>query len=49
MLEKIDFSKSKNANFKDTVKKDLYNYSCAGLRTLVLAMREVSEDEVTKY
>lgn len=45
MLEKINFEKSEIKGLKEIVSQELYNYSCEGLRTLVMAMRQVPEDE----
>ena len=49
MLDKINFQKSKIKDLQEKVKNDLYTYSCEGLRTLVLAMREVPSEEFETF
>lgn len=50
MLEKINFSKHSSGgqeadSYKQSIIDDLYRYSCEGFRTLVIAMRAVSDNE----
>ena len=49
MLDKSNFEKSGNPGLQEMVKKDIYNNTCEGLRTLVMAMREVPSDEFDTY
>ena len=41
MMDKINFDKSDVKGLKDSVWRDLNSYSCDGLRTLVMGMRQV--------
>eukprot|EP00347_Sterkiella_histriomuscorum_P003801 403362887 len=49
MLDKINFEKAKNPKLKEVVSNDLSQYSREGLRTLVMAMRQVPEKEFMTF
>ena len=49
MLDKISFEKSKIPGLKEKVTADLNSYSSEGLRTLVMAMRQVPDEEFMTY
>jgi magnesium-transporting ATPase (P-type) len=49
MLDKINFAKSNSKELQETVKQDLSLYSQEGLRTLVMGMRQVSEEEFETF
>ena len=49
MLDKINFDKTLIQDLQDKVRQDLNYYSCDGLRTLVMSMREVQEKEVKNF
>lgn len=49
MLEKINFSKSNMQDLEEAVKNDLNYYSTEGYRTLIMGMRQVSEEEFSTF
>ena len=42
MYDRIIYEKNGIDGLKEIIKKDLYNYSCEGLRTLVMTKRTVT-------
>lgn len=42
MLERINYEKNGIDGLRDLIDKDLYNYSCEGLRTLMMTKRSIS-------
>jgi magnesium-transporting ATPase (P-type) len=49
MLERIIFQKNGIEGLLDIVEEDLYAYSCEGLRTLVMAERNISPEEYKQF
>ena len=49
MLERIIFEKNGIEGLRQIVDEDLYQYSCEGLRTLLVAQRNISKDEYKKF
>ena len=49
MVDKINFEKSDIKGLKEIVQNELYTYSCEGLRTLVMGMRQVPEEEYYQF
>jgi phospholipid-translocating ATPase len=49
MYDRIIYEKSDVPNLKVKIEKDLYDYSCEGLRTLMMTQRNISKDEFLKF
>lgn len=49
MLEKINFKKSNLMDLEEAVSNDLNYYSTEGYRTLIMGMRQVSEEEFSTF
>ncbi len=45
MLDRILFEKNAIEGLRQIVDEDLYQYSCEGLRTLLVAQRNISKEE----
>lgn len=49
MLERINFEKNGIDGLRSIVDEDLYQYSCEGLRTLIVASRNVTRSEYLDF
>lgn len=49
MIPRIDFQKNGIDSIYEIVDEDLYQYSCEGLRTLVIAERSMSIKEFNQF
>ena len=49
MMNRIDFNKNGIDQIHEEVDDDLYQYSCEGLRTLVIAERSMSGSEYKQF
>lgn len=49
MLDRISYEKSDIEGLRDIIEQDLYNYSCEGLRTLMIAQRGISKSEFKQF
>jgi magnesium-transporting ATPase (P-type) len=49
MLDKIMFRKESRSSNKQNIIEDLHRYSCEGFRTLVIAMKQITDEEYLKF
>lgn len=49
MLDRIYYDKSEVPGLRSVIEEDLYQYSCEGLRTLMMAKRNIVEEEFQTF
>ncbi len=49
MLDRIYYDKSNVPGLRAVIEEDLYQYSCEGLRTLMMGKRNIVEEEFQSF
>ena len=49
MLDRINYDKNGIKGLKEIINMDLYQYSCEGLRTLMMTKRNISKEEYQTF